>query len=51
MPPDGIDVPPPYSLAAASPSAHPHLTPDSQEFTSLIPQQEPVGDIDHEKED
>ncbi|CAI8045422.1 hypothetical protein GBAR_LOCUS25124, partial [Geodia barretti] len=51
MSPDGIDVPPPYSLAAAGASAPPHLTPDSEEFSSLIPQQEPVGDIDHEKED
>ncbi|CAI8001028.1 hypothetical protein GBAR_LOCUS3098 [Geodia barretti] len=51
MPPDGIDVPPPYSLAAASPSAPPPLTPDSQEVTSVDPKQEQVGDIDHEKED
>jgi hypothetical protein len=52
MSPDGIDVPPSYSLAAAGPSAPPPLTPDSQVVTSLNPQaQEPVGDIDHEKED
>ena len=37
MPPDGI------------PCASPPLTPDSQEFTSLDPKQEQVGDIDHEK--
>jgi hypothetical protein len=47
MPPDGIDLPPPYSLAA-SPSAPPPLTPDSQVVDH---KQEPVGDIDHEKED